>query len=176
MQYTFRNKRGQEPTTITLLDTRLVFACGNTSRNIPYANIACVQMERQGSQFYSIELFIDQERSIVITNRHDASTTGALEFQSQFYSTFVRVLHFHLKDKSKAAFVTKTGNSFLWMECLAAAALSFGMAYLADQSGWSFELAMGGGSMMAITSGVLILFYHRKRVYSPIDIPLELLP
>lgn len=176
MQYTFRNKRGQESSIISLLDTRLVFTCGNASRTIPYANIARVQMERLANRFYSIELFIDQEQSVLITNRQYASTTGALEFQSQSYSTFVRVLHFHLKDKSKATFVTKTGKSLLWTECVAAAALSFGMAYLADQSGWNFELAIGGGSLLAIASGALILLHHRKKVYSPLDIPLELLP
>jgi len=176
MQYTFRNKRGQESSIISLLDTRLVFTCGNASRTIPYANIARVQMERLANRFYSIELYFDQEQSILITNRHYVSTTGALEFQSQSYSTFVRVLHFHLKDKSKAAFVTKRAKSFLWLEFLAISLLSSGLVFSADYWQLNYAQAIGGGSLLAIASGALILLHHRKKVYSPLDIPLELLP
>lgn len=175
MQYAFRNTVRQDPTTITLLDTKLVVVLGNSSRSIPYTSITRVQMEQIGNRLYAIRLFLDRGDPILVTNRQYASS-GALEIQSHAYSTFVRVLHFHLREKTKADFVIKAGKSFLWLEGVGAAALAFGLVYMGDNWGISSEQSLAAVGLIGIAFGTFLFLHHRKKVYSPNDIPLELLP
>ena len=70
---------------------------------IPYAVINEVVLNRNPSKQFRTRLLPDGGKPIVITNTYHTSSKD-VEDRSRAYATFVRVLHFHLKDKSKAKF------------------------------------------------------------------------
>ena len=72
---------------------------------IPYAVINEVVLNKSNGKQFRAKLLPDGGKPIVITNTY-RTTSKDVEDRSRAYATFVRVLHFHLKDKSKAKFST----------------------------------------------------------------------
>lgn len=91
------------PTTILLAEYNLTVKKGKEETVIPYAMINEVVLNKRNSKQYRTRLVPDTGKSILITNTYQTSSKET-EDRSRAYATFVRVLHFHLKDKSKAKF------------------------------------------------------------------------
>ncbi len=89
------------PTTICLTEYNLTVKQGKKETVIPYAVVNEVVLKKASSKLFQAKLFTEGARPIVITNTYYTSPKET-EDRSRAYSTFVRVLHFHLKDKSKA--------------------------------------------------------------------------
>jgi hypothetical protein len=91
------------PTTILLAEYNLTIKKGKQETVIPYAVINEVVLNRYMGRQFRTRLLPDGGKPIVITNTYQTSSKD-IEDRSRAYATFVRVLHFHLKDKSKARF------------------------------------------------------------------------
>jgi hypothetical protein len=103
MEYTFRPSLNEMPTTICLAEYNLTVKKGKQETVIPYAVITDVVLKKNSGKQFRTRLLPDGGKPIVITNTYHTSAKD-VEDRSRAYSTFVRVLHFHLKDKSKARF------------------------------------------------------------------------
>lgn len=103
VEYTFRPSLNDMPTTICLAEYNLTIKKGKQESVIPYAVINEVLLNKSGSKSFRARLLPDGGKPIVITNTYQTSSKD-VEDRSRAYSTFIRVLHFHLKDKSKANF------------------------------------------------------------------------
>jgi hypothetical protein len=102
MEYTYRPSLDDMPTTICLTEYSLTVKQGKKEVTIPYAGIDEVVLKTSGKLF-TTKLMPEGGKPIVITNTYYKSPKE-VEDRSRAYSTFVRVLHFHLKDKSRANF------------------------------------------------------------------------
>ncbi|MEJ0029348.1 MAG: hypothetical protein WDO15_02775 [Bacteroidota bacterium] len=102
MEYTYRASLNDMPTTIFLAEYNLTVKKGKQEMVIPYAMVNDVVLDKN-KKLFKTELHIDTHSKLTITNTYHASSKD-VEDRSRAYSTFVRVLHFHLKDKSKARF------------------------------------------------------------------------
>ena len=103
MEYTFRPSLSEMPTTIFLAEYNLTIKKGKEETVIPYAVINEVVLNKDNGKHFRTRLLPDGGKAVVITNTYYASPKE-IEDRSRAYSTFVRVLHFHLKDKSRAKF------------------------------------------------------------------------
>lgn len=103
MEYTYRSSLDEMPTTICLAEYNLTIKRGKQETVIPYAIINEVVLKKNGGKRFRTQLLPDGGKRIEITNTYH-TTAKNVEDRSRAYSTFVRVLHFHLKDKSKARF------------------------------------------------------------------------
>ena len=103
MEYTFRPSLDDMPTTICLAEYNLTIKKGKQETVIPYAVINEVVLNKAPRKQFRTRLLPDGGKPIVITNTYQTSAKE-VEDRSRAYATFVRVLHFHLKDKSKARF------------------------------------------------------------------------
>lgn len=103
VEYTFRPSLNDMPTTICLAEYNLTVKQGKQETVIPYAVINEVVLNKNSGKLFRARLLPDGGKPIVITNTYQTSARE-VEDRSRAYATFVRVLHFHLKDKSKAKY------------------------------------------------------------------------
>lgn len=178
MEYTFRLSHRNEVCTLVLGEYELTVTKGSTRYQIPYANIEEVQIEKKKDGVYHTWLYPDQGKSIVISNRF-YRTAHDFDDQSRAYATFVRVLHFHLKDKSKAHFTSGQRSAKIGASVSAAILASFTLAFTADYLGIQFIDPFFEGLALAAVSGAGVLLLNLNqwpRTYTPADVPLEFLP
>lgn len=178
MEYTFRPSYRNELCTLVLGEYELTVKMGKASYKVPYANLEEVQIEKKKDGVYQTWLYPDQGKSVLITNRL-YRTAHDFDDQSRAYATFVRVLHFHLKDKSKAQFTSGHRSSKIGASVSMAILVSFAIAFVADYLGIQFMDPFFEGLALAAVSGAAVLVSNMNRwprTYSPADIPLEFLP
>jgi hypothetical protein len=177
VEYLFKNTVSQKPCTIILSEFSLSVQCATEERIISYASILSVRLSKSKVIFKTI-IAIDGERPIEITNRFYRAD-GSFEDRSRQYETFIRVLHFHLKEKSAAQFCTgcSWGNVFVGASgtIIAAFTLSFVLYFLhinfIDLITQSFLLA-------TLFLGFLFTsaWPHLPKKYQPAHIPFQFLP
>jgi hypothetical protein len=178
MEYTYRNSAGEAPTTVLLSEHGITVKQGKDEYSVPYIGINQVNLDKVGDKAYRAIVLVEGHRSLVITNRYhiDQST---VEDRSRAYSTFIRVLHYHLKDKSKASYASGSDTSRLWVQVVIAAALAFVVSFTADFMGVSLFNPIVQGVLLAVAMGVVLLaryVTHWPRKYEPTEIPLRFLP
>lgn len=119
----------------------------------------------EGSQYVVSNLFVEND--------------GRTEDKSNAYALFVRVLHMHLREKSKAKFTCvkryhlPDWQKYLWVP------VAFGFAFLLDQFGFTlFHWAIQGAALAAIGLLLMVLSEKNSAIEKPAsrDIPLEFLP
>jgi hypothetical protein len=178
MEYTFRNSFAEEPCSIHLNDTSISFQLDGKENLIPYNRILEVQLIRQSRNVYKTVIKAHDRPEIIITNKF-YTQEKVYEDRSRVYSTFIRVLHFHLKDKSKANFFTGKHFSTIWFWMACSVCLSFVISYIAHYLGLGLANPIVQGVVLAVLIGIFIVAInvsHRARHYQPTDIPLEFLP
>jgi hypothetical protein len=168
----------QKAHTIFLSNYNLILQSPEKEEVIPYANITAVQLSKVRKQSYAMRLTFENHGTVVITNKYFLPT-GECEDRSRHYTTFVRVLHFHLKDKSFAAYNSGLGLRHLLIWSLYAAFLSFSFSFISEFYEFSvvnpFVQALGLTIITVI--GIVVLNRGQwPKAYSPSNIPLRFLP
>jgi hypothetical protein len=178
MEYSFRNSAGELPTTILLSDQFLTIKQGNDEFTVPYLGVIQVNLDKTGPKLYRAVLHLEGQRPIVITNKYHAGPL-TVEDRSRAYSTFVRVLHYHLKDKSRASYASGSDASKLWTQVIVAAALAFILSFTGELLGFRFLNPFVQGAILSIVMGLVILAWragHWPKTYKPTEIPMRFLP
>jgi hypothetical protein len=178
MEYTFRNSFSEESCSVHLNDTNISYQSHGHELIIPYRNINEVHLLRLGDNAYKTVIHSHGNKEIIITNKF-FTEEKVYEDRSRVYSTFIRVLHFHLKDKSTASFLTGRhfSNIWFWMAC--SVCVSFVISYIAHYLGLGLANPIVQGVVLAVLFGIFIVamnMSNRARHYQPTDIPLEFLP
>ena len=130
MDYTFQNSPSDKLKTISLDEFNLVVQSLGQKTVFPYSKIIEVQLYRSERKFKTL-LSIEGGKVLTITNKTFAVHKRE-EDQSRAYSTFVRVLHFHLKDKSRAAFSSGSSKRKILNSTLAAIFFSLVISFTAE--------------------------------------------
>jgi hypothetical protein len=178
MEYTFRNSPGEMPSTIQLSEHGITVKQGNDQYSVPYIGINQVNLDKVGNKVFRAVVLIEGHRPLVITNKYHADQV-TVEDRSRAYSTFIRVLHYHLKDKSRALYASGSDASRLWGQICAAATVAFLVSFTAEFAGFSLLEPVFQGSILAAALGVAIMARyagHWPRRYKPTEIPMRLLP
>src|SRR5688572_82094 len=113
MEYTFRNSPTELPTTLFLSDEVLTIKAGKEQFSVPYLGVNQVNLDRVSAKVYRAIIHLEGHSPVVITNQYCVDSV-AVEDRSRGYSIFIRVLHYHLKDKSKASYASGSDASKLW--------------------------------------------------------------
>ena len=178
MEYSFRNSVGELPTTILLTDQVLTVKQGNDEFSVPYLGVIQVNLDKVGPKVYRAVLHLEGQRPIVITNRYHAGPL-TVEDRSRAYSTFIRVLHYHLKDKSRASYASGSDASRLWTQVIIAAAAAFVLSFTGELLGFRFLNPFIQGAILSGVMGLVILAFragHWPKAYKPTEIPMRFLP
>src|SRR5690348_2369925 len=118
MEYTFRNSVAELPTTIQLSDQVVTIKQGQEEYSVPYIGVNQVNLDKVGPKVYQAVVHLEGHRPVVITNHYHAGQ-HTIEDRSRQYSTFIRVLHYHLKDKSRASYASGSDASRIWTQVVA---------------------------------------------------------
>jgi len=178
MEYTFRNSAGEMPTTIQLSDYGITVKQGKDQYSVPYIGINQVNLDKVGNKLFRAVVLIEGHRPVVITNKYHADQR-TVEDRSRAYSTFIRVLHYHLKDKSRAMYASGSDAARLWAQICVAATIAFLISFTVEFAGVGLLHPVVQGSILAAALGLAVLARyagHWPRRYKPTEIPMRLLP
>jgi hypothetical protein len=177
VEYTFKNSGSKKPVTVVLSEYALTYHCDGSEILIPYANILSVRLKRSGKKFVAIIKPADQPE-VQISN-HYVGENNQTEDRSPQYVTFVRVLHFHLREKSMAYYVCGNNLQNILLAACAFVIVAFGLSYTMD----NFQLNPFNSNITALIlsflSIALIAIVNWGRfpnVYKPENIPSQFLP
>jgi hypothetical protein len=123
VEYIFKNTASQKPQTILLSELTMHVQSALREKTISYTSVLSVRLTKS-NDFYKTTIALDNDRPIEITNRF-YHPDGSFEDRSRQYETFIRVLHFHLQEKSSAQFCTGCSWGKLILAGIATMAISF---------------------------------------------------
>jgi hypothetical protein len=178
MEYTFRNSFAQAACSVHLNEGSIKCESAGEEITIPYSQFVEVRLMHVGDNSYKTVIIGPEKKTITITNRF-YTADKVFEDQSRNYATFIRVLHFHLKDKSKAHFFTGKYFTNIWLWLATTVLISFVISYITHYFSLGLANPIIQGAVLAVLIGFLIValnFSSRGRHYEPTDIPLEFLP
>ena len=177
VEYTFKNSLSEKPVTVVLSEYALSYQCDGKETLIPYANILSVRLKRSGKKFVVIIRPADQPE-VQISN-HYVVESNQTEDRSPQYVTFVRVLHFHLREKSMAYYVCGNNLQNILLAACGLVIVAFGLSYTMD----SFQLNPFNSNITALILSFLSIaiiaivnWAHFPNVYKPENIPSQFLP
>ncbi|TRX51614.1 hypothetical protein FNH22_23930 [Fulvivirga sp. M361] len=181
MEYTYRLSADSEPRRMVLKENALDFHLDDYKLTIPYAKVVGVWLSSPDgllfSENYSCTLNIEDGKPIFITMKN-FDGHGQLMTQDNHYSSFIRVLHLHLREKSKARyyFGVKPLNYFTKLLTFTGVIVSCLILY------FFFNL----NEIITIFLTVIAFFFllvtlrfgirRFPKIYDPDEIPLNLLP
>ncbi|NOS91246.1 MAG: hypothetical protein HOP30_04955 [Cyclobacteriaceae bacterium] len=177
MEYVFNNRPSQNPLTILLSEFNMSVQHKGDEQLVAYASITALRLTKSNTAYQAI-ISIDGSNDIEVSNLL-YHTDGKIEDRSRQYETFIRVLHFHLKEKSATRFVA--GCS--WVKAigaiLAAILFSIGISYGLDWMKLSFVDPFTMSLLFsALTLGFLIATFWPSlpKRYNPTEIPSQFIP
>ncbi|MEQ8926458.1 MAG: hypothetical protein RLO81_11630, partial [Fulvivirga sp.] len=107
MEYTFKNSPKDHLRTIFLRDTSLIISFDGAKYEYPYKDISNVWLNNPGGFCspgeFSCTLNIIDQKPIYISSKNYNEKGEVIE-QSNFYNSFVRVIHMHLGTNTSASF------------------------------------------------------------------------
>jgi hypothetical protein len=146
-------------------------------RSIAYASIVSLRLSKSNS-FYKAIITADGENPIEVTNRF-YRTDGSFEDRSRHYETFIRVLHFHLKEKSGAHFCTGCSWGKIILAAISAlvAALAFSAGLYLLKINF-IDVVTQFFLLAALFIGFLMAAFwpNFPKAYQPEHIPSQFLP
>jgi hypothetical protein len=176
-EYTYKNSLSEKPCTAILTEYNLTIQCDGHERVIPYANILTVRLSKSKTRFKLI-IKPDGQEPIIITNQFYLSSRER-EDRARQYSTFIRILHFHLKDKSTTEYTCGTNIKNLLIWACSAVVVAFIFSFVLE----FLQMSPINSNMLAVSLSLVaigfIIFLNWGRlpnVYSPENIPLQFLP
>ncbi|CAN5533082.1 hypothetical protein BH10BAC4_BH10BAC4_00490 [soil metagenome] len=176
MEYSFRNSPNDEVLSILLEEYDFILQKGSEKESIAYANIVSVRITRSGKVF-KIHICSDGHRPIVISSRSFDNGKPVDKFRE--YALLVRVLHHHLKDKSKAVFSCGGDSDKFWQWIGLSAAFSFIISVIAEYWGLSLVNPYLQAFVLSALGVIVVIALNARnlpRNYSPTHIPLQFLP
>lgn len=176
MEYSFSTDLETPPYVLTLTDTSLVIVQGKRKRELPYQDIQYVYIEKK-KEACKIHIEGKGVLSLTIPN-HSLTEDGSLQDKSNAYTLFVRVLHNHLRSKSKAEFFINNGykqTNLFALSILVLACLIVSTLHYLD---WSFDFFTLTLIIIGTITPILVLVWLSRfpKPYKPADIPLDFLP
>lgn len=176
-EYTYKNSVADKSCTAVLTDYNLIIQSDGRDQIIPYANILSIRLCKSKRK-YRAYIYPDGGSPIIITNLFYL-LGNEYEDRSHQYATFIRILHFHLKDKSTAEYICgKNLKNLLIWACGAVVVVfmvSFLLEFLQMNPVNSIILAVGL-SVLAIALIVVFNWGRFPNIYRPENIPLQFLP
>jgi hypothetical protein len=178
MEYACRNSKNEGALNIKLGDLNMQVRSPGKDEIIHYASIQWVHVNKRSDGFFSIDLRTIDKSSYTFSNRY-FHTSGDVEDKSASYAMFVRVLHMHLRQKSKAK-ITCLKNVYIpeWQKLLLVVIL-FGISYLLDFLGFKlFHPAIHGVALSGIALLIVMISEKNRMIeaYPKGEIPHEFLP
>jgi hypothetical protein len=101
-EYICKNSINEKPLTVSLSESHLMWQQGDKCGQVSYYNIISIRLTQVANKF-TINIELDSHRSIVLTNRFYLTRLN-FEDRSRQYNTFVRVLHYYLKNMRTITF------------------------------------------------------------------------
>jgi hypothetical protein len=178
LEYTFKNSAKEEAQTVSLSDFSITIREDNVERHIPYANVISVRLCRLTSTSYKAIVYHDGDKPVVITNQYVSDQPSEVD-QSRLYATFIRVLHYHLKDKSGAAYSSGCNLESMWKWGVIGVMLSFAVSFTGDFIGVHLLNPYIQTIVLSGLSFVIIFFLFGAQLpkeYTATNIPIKLLP
>lgn len=178
MDYQTKNSRGDEPTHFYLRDVSMQVKGLGRDLIVFYSSIEKVNLTKRMGSLYTLRFTTIDNKTFTITNKY-VHATGHIEDKSAEYSLFVRVLHMHLKEKSKAQISCRKEFHMADWQKLAVVILLFGISYLLDFMGVRlFHPAIHGAALSAIALLLITISEKNKSVenLSVREIPKDYLP
>ena len=178
MEYLCKNSKGEDPIHIHLWENSIQVKSPGRDLIFFYSNIEKVNLTKKTGGLYSLRFTTIDNRSLTVTNKYIQST-GHIEDKSPAYTMFARVLHMHLKEKSKAKISCRKVFYIPDWQKLAIVLLLFGISYLLDLMGLKFfHPAIHGVALSAIALLIIILSEKNKVTKNSTsqEIPSEFLP
>jgi hypothetical protein len=178
MEYATKASATDAQTLLTTEDQTLVVVQGSSQKSIPYSAINEVRLRQMGDQHFQATLFGHGFKPLVISSLffHD---NGSVENCGSSYAAFIRVLHYHLREKGNATFCTGMRRR----EMTARLVLVFAISAVASGVIDMFELSgvnafLQGGIIAFILTAALCLaaMHNLPRRYEPSEIPINFLP
>ena len=161
-----------------LSDQYLTVKTGKQQFSVPYLGVMQVNLDKISPKLYRAVVHLEGHRPIVITNLYHTDEV-TIEDRSRAYSTFIRVMHYHLKDKSKANYASGSDVSKIWTQVIAAATISFVLSFVGELVGFRFMNPFVQGAILSLVLGSLIFAWragHWPKTYKPTEIPMRFLP
>jgi hypothetical protein len=178
MEYLCKNSKNEEAIQIYLKDLSMEIKSPGKYWVVFYSSIDTVSLTKRSGDFYSLQITTSDKRVFNVSNRYIESS-GHSEDKSVAYSMFVRVLHMHLKTKSRAQInCRKVFHIPEWQKILVVLLL-FAISYLLDFIGARlFHPAIHGVALSAIALLIITLSEKNRAIenFSSKDIPREFLP
>jgi hypothetical protein len=178
VEYTFQNTSSEETCSAFLNEYSITFRSVREEHSIPYSMIVEVKLLKISDDHFKTLLFLNDGHSYVLSNRFYTSDKK-MEDRSRLYSTFIRVLHFHLKSKSRAVFTSGNAPGKTRSLVIASVLVSFMISFTAEFFGISLANPLIQAAVLIAMAGIVILAMNMSRWprhYEPGDIPLEFLP
>jgi hypothetical protein len=178
VEYTFKNSQSEKVQTITLKQYHLVVQSAGTEEVIPYANITAVRLSKVNNNIFKTTVSSEQHIPIIITNKYYLGN-GEYEDRSRQYASFIRVLHYHLKEKGSPVYTSGFSFNLLTAWLLISAFAAFFVSFISEYLGISIINPFIQGLVLTLMIVVVIVLTFRSRLpktYSPAEIPFQFLP
>jgi hypothetical protein len=178
VEYTFKNSGSEKVQTIILNQYNFTIHSQGKEERIPYVNITSVRLSKTAGKLFKITIRPEGHEPISITNKYFLPD-GKFEDRSRQYTTFVRVLHYHLKEKSSPVYSTGFSLNLLMAWCLISAFASFFISFVSEYMEVSLLNPFLQAAILTLLIVVIVVAINRGRLpktYSPGEIPFQLLP
>jgi len=178
VEYTYQKSASDLPCTALLNEYLITFRTSKEETAIPYSMIVEVKLIRESDKKFKTVLELNDGHIYTIAN-YSFTPDKEIEDLSRAYTTFIRVLHFHLKDKSKATFTSGNPARKTWNRVTLSIIVSFLISFTAEFFGVGLVNPIVQAVVLIIMMGIVILALNMgrwPRHYQPTDIPLEFLP
>ena len=176
MEYHYQHGPHDKPVKLNLGEFDMVMESNGTIKRLSYASITEVRLVRT-KDTYAIHIFALDHGVIRLSNK--SCNGGVWVDQSRGYHTFVRVLHLHLSNKSKAIFYSGSNLGEYARKGLVLLLIT-AVLFLGEEY---FDFLPMRAALLAISFfavGALIVLIpvisRWPKSYSPAEIPLDLLP
>jgi hypothetical protein len=178
VEYTFKNSQSEKVHTVILKPYHLVVQSAGNEEVIPYASITAVRLAKVNSNHFRTTLSSDDHTSVTITNKYYLPD-GQVEDRSRQYTSFIRVLHYHLKDKGSPVYTSGFSLNLLTAWLLISAFTAFFISFISEYLGVSIINPFAQGLILTLIIAITVVVAYRGRLpktYSPGEIPFQFLP
>jgi len=147
----------------------------DTSYVMPFTSISRVQLGRSGAGCTC--KLTGEQHTLVIQSR--SYQQGSLRVtQTRAYTTFIRVLHYHLREKSRAEFVAGMNTRQGMTTAIFFSMSAFLFFFLTSVLPFSLEpvVASMTGAFLTTNLFIWVMKYQFPKPYLPDNIPAGMLP